>query len=366
MADYANDHVTGHYLSRSWALLTHDSGWIKPVLVLSLVALVPVIGPIAVLGYALEWARLTAWGVDAAPKQKRVDVGQVLVSGWRGFVVALVWNLVIWLVYATLSLAFGSVPGRNLGTALGVLDVIYVLVCLVAVPVIVVAQVRSAVYQRIGAGLRANRVLQMVARDFGGLMHMLGIELLGWLIELAIGLVFGLVVAAMVIPYVVGLGAASGMLLPGSRALGSYIAGILGSLSVPIVIFVFLMSVVAQVMKLVTATGVALWMRQFDVPRWGKSGDPLPDSRRVVSQVGSQDTSSAGHEVPTDGQGDVTGAAATRTTTTIVRVPGQKPTVETHTEVIGERGVIYQGPSEGEDDSSTGQADSDVKNDEAR
>lgn len=358
MADHSGHAASGHYLSRSWALLTHDSGWIKPVLVLSLVALVPIIGPIAVLGYALEWARLTAWGVDAAPKQKRVNVGQVLGTGWRGFLVGLVWNLVIWAVYAVLSWVFGSGPGQNLGTALGVLDVVYGLVCLVASVIIVVAQVRSAVYQRMGAGLRANRVFQMVSRDFGGLMHMLGIELLGWLAAVCVGLVFAAVAAAIVLPYAIGLGYTSSSLLPGSRALGNYIAGILGSLSVPVVLFSFLLSMVAQVTKLVTITGVALWMRQFDVARWGKSSDPLP-----TSEVGVSDGASQGSEpVSDDGasqdrRDDVTSAPATRTTTTIVREPGKRPVVETHTESIGDRGVIYQGPTSDSDDATQGSSD---------
>ena len=53
------------YASRSWSLLTRDEGWIKPVLVLAAARLIPIVGGMGANGYALEWARLTSWGVDS-------------------------------------------------------------------------------------------------------------------------------------------------------------------------------------------------------------------------------------------------------------------------------------------------------------
>lgn len=43
------------YFSHSWALLTRDKGWIKPILVLAIAMFVPIVGPLAVIGYAYEW-----------------------------------------------------------------------------------------------------------------------------------------------------------------------------------------------------------------------------------------------------------------------------------------------------------------------
>lgn len=63
------------YFLRSWRMLTCRRGWVKPILVLSVAWLVPIAGPLALLGYALEWARLSAWGVDSSPKQSKVQVG---------------------------------------------------------------------------------------------------------------------------------------------------------------------------------------------------------------------------------------------------------------------------------------------------
>ena len=38
----------------SWHMLTRDKGWIKPVLILALVGWVPIVGPMAILGFGFE------------------------------------------------------------------------------------------------------------------------------------------------------------------------------------------------------------------------------------------------------------------------------------------------------------------------
>ena len=73
----------------SWRMLTRDKGWVKPLLVLTLVSWIPILGQIAVLGYGLEWARLTAWGVESAPKQRGVDYGKVISTGARAFLITI-------------------------------------------------------------------------------------------------------------------------------------------------------------------------------------------------------------------------------------------------------------------------------------
>ena len=69
------------YYSRSWKLLSRDKGWYKPLLVMAVALFVPIVGALGVLGYELEWARLTAWGVDSSPKQKNVQVGKCIKAG---------------------------------------------------------------------------------------------------------------------------------------------------------------------------------------------------------------------------------------------------------------------------------------------
>lgn len=268
--------MTRHYLSRSWALLTHDKGWVKPVLVLALVNLVPVIGPLAVLGYVLEWARLTAWGIDSSPKQKGVKVGEVLKSGWRGFVVLLVWELVAFAAFALLD---GLVGITKVDWLIGLVEFLCVVADVVLTLIVTVAQVRAAVYQKISPGLRADRVLQMSLRDFGGLLRMLGITALFWLVGVGLGIAFVICLAIAWVPLLMGFG--SGATLPGMHALVSAIQGILVPLGPILVVFLFLYAVLNVLCAMVVVTGVGLWMRQFDVPHWGKSSDPLPNGTHV-------------------------------------------------------------------------------------
>ena len=90
--------------ARSWALLTRDRGWIKPILAMIAATLVPIVGLLGVMGYAAEWARLTAWGVTSSPKQKNVRVGACIASGWRVFVVTVVWSIANSIILGLLAL----------------------------------------------------------------------------------------------------------------------------------------------------------------------------------------------------------------------------------------------------------------------
>ena len=65
----------------SWNMLTGERGWYKPIVVLALLSWVPFLGTIALLGYAYEWARLAAWGVDCAPRRQGVDYLKLLKKG---------------------------------------------------------------------------------------------------------------------------------------------------------------------------------------------------------------------------------------------------------------------------------------------
>ena len=108
------------YFKRSWALLTRDKGWIKPILVMTAASLVPVVGFFGIQGYALEWARLTAWGVDSSPKQKNVDIGGCITSGARAFVVSLGLGLAVSMATGMITALFSLFPDV-LGLMLGAL-----------------------------------------------------------------------------------------------------------------------------------------------------------------------------------------------------------------------------------------------------
>lgn len=288
------------YLSRSWALLTKDKGWVKPVLVLAIAKLVPIAGPLGVCGYEQEWARLTAWGIDSAPKQKDVKVGACIASGWRAFLVALGWSAAY--VALTWLLSAASEGSEAAAALVGVLS----LVLGFALELwLMVSMLRATIYQRAGAGYKASRIWEMVRHDPNGLLRILGIELLGGLIVAAVGMVFFLVVIMMSASSIMRIafltndlyGYGYGM---GSAYLETYILDQVVSMLVgaaPVVLIGWYVgAVVDEVMTLLATTATGLWFRQFDVPRWGTSDDPLPSG--VMDRTDKDDQPTACSPAP--------------------------------------------------------------------
>lgn len=273
------------YFSRAWALLTRDKGWIKPLLVMTVAELVPIAGWLGNKGYVLEWARLTAWGVDAAPKQRNVDIGGCIASGWRGFVVELGWGLCLGIIISFVSLFFAIFPGM-LGALLGGLfSLISIAISAVAGAVISIAQIRTAIYERIGAGYRVDRVFEMIKRDVSGFGRVFLVHLACGAVAGFVGMIVGLICVAMLMPIIM-VGAAGGSR---DQVLG-VVAASMGLIFALTTVFVLLFSLLGNAVRMITTIATALWMRQFDVPSWGRSDEPLPGSPTApTNQHGAQD-----------------------------------------------------------------------------
>ena len=255
------------YWSKSWALLTRDKGWFKPLLVLSAAHLVPVVGAFGASGYALEWARLTSWGVDSSPKQKNVNVSECIRTGARAFVVALAFGLVVGFVNKIVEMILGDTLGSLLS----------LVITLFASVLITVATLRATIYQSIGAGFEVNRLADMIKRDHKGLLRIVGLNA-------ALGAVIGLICAVLFsIIMIATMGDLVGTVIASERygslddwdivmLVAKWITGTFPLLCV----FGYVVGVLGAFANLITTTAVGLWMRQFDVRNWGASSDPLP------------------------------------------------------------------------------------------
>lgn len=287
------------YFSRSWAMLTRDRGWYKPILVLAAANLVPIAGALGTKGYGLEWARLTAWGVDAAPKQKDVKVGKCIGSGWRGFVVDLGWGLLFFLAMLLVGICVGVIFGflGSLGDLIsGLVSLASTVLSTVFVVFLLVAEVRAAIYERIGAGFGFSNLFEMIKRDTKGFFKLV---LISFVSSLAVMLVVSIAMA------LIGLMFAPALVAAYMSSSGSYNAlmtmGASFVMALPLlVIFGYALSVVGSGLSLVLVNAVGLWMRQFNVPEWGRSEDPLPTqgydaSQGRVPQHPSADTTTYEH-----------------------------------------------------------------------
>ena len=258
------------YLSRSWRMLTRVPGWIKPVLLLSLAAFVPIFGPLALLGYTLEWARLTAWGIDSSPKQAGVDIWACIAVGWRAFLVSVCWALPYALVVGIL---------RSLGGNGVVGDVLSFLITLVGVfvsIVIMVACLRATIYQQFTAGLGLGRIIEMVDADPKGILRIAGISLFASVIIMVVSgiiMTLGTMAATPVIIDVIGEVAYVDTPAEAGKAIGEILAVLGPAFAITSVVTSF----IGTLFSLVITNAVGLWMLQFDVPAWGDKSAPLPE-----------------------------------------------------------------------------------------
>lgn len=254
------------YFKTAWSDVKNSKGWFGKILLLSLVALIPVFGAIAVAGYLYGWARDIAWGIHG-PMPKRLfgnEDGKLYWRGWYAFVISLVYGLLLSFVYAALvaaSQAFFPTAGEQTialdlyayaQQRMGIhpaLFAIYYAVSLVLSPFVLVSTMRMSIYGSLGAGLQFGRVLAMVRKGLVG-------------------------IAVIVVATTVAQEAVSALIDPLSKTALSMSFDALGALGTLAGMFAGL--VVLAFVNMVSVRAVGLWTRQFDVPRWRGSVDPMP------------------------------------------------------------------------------------------
>ena len=309
----------GNYFSRSWAMLTRDKGWIKPLLVMAAASLVPIVGGFGNSGYALEWARLTAWGVDSAPKQKDVDVGKCVSSGARAFVVSLGWGLVLAFACGIINTVFSLLPGTAGRVIAALVSLAVSVVSSIFGIAILVAQLRATIYEKVGAGYQPDRVFELIRRDTPGFLRVFLIQFVSGLIIGAIAFVFVVVCLMFFMPFFLRLNSGYGS----SEMILGMLAGMIVPLVVICVLFGYVLSFVVNATHMLVVNALGLWMRQFDVPNWGRSEDPLP------TVPGSQTDPAQQWQQPMQTQGGQPGAYGQPMQQTTVEQPMQvQPTVQ--------------------------------------
>lgn len=278
------------YFGRAWAMLTQEKGWWKPVLLCALGALVPIVGPLAVLGYGLEWSRRVAWGSTEGPS-RQVKIGELIKSGWRGFVVVAGWTIVAGVVGSIVE----NLPwiGEFLGGVWGIFSLFLGVV-------FAVAAVRATIYQSFKAGYRAKTLWRMVSRDPWGLLKV-------FVIKFVPGLIVGIIAFLMLVPAMFG---SIGFIMDLVDYLDGYyyyyltdadqvrfgleVLGFFVEQFAPAFFAILVVSLAASsFVNLLVDCAVGLWLRQFDVPAWGKDEDPLPETHVAEAAAPELPVSSA-------------------------------------------------------------------------
>ena len=254
---------------------------------------IPILGQIALLGYGMEWARLTAWGVDSAPKQRGVDYGKVLSTGGRAFLVTISMGIVVALILQVVFpgslylLVSGLTGGNAVSTMLAVTSgATFSLFTIFASGLmgsfLQAASLRSTLYDSFSAGWRLDRLFQMIGRDFGGFLHTFGVVFIGGLSRAPMRSSSRLF--AVWLPWHL-MSATAFMGISGSYMSGWHFilerllqigAGPLLLFLLCVIALTFIGGVISTAMSLVSMNAMGQWFCRFDVDRWGVSGDPLP------------------------------------------------------------------------------------------
>ena len=272
-ADELNGYRRDRYFARSWALLTMEKGWWKPVLIMALFGLIPVIGILALVGYALETARVTAWGINAGPKQKDFKFGTYIVTGLKAVVIALAFGL----AYSIATGILSFIPVINL-----ILIPVFIVAAFVYPLFINVIQVRAAVYGNISAGFAFKNIFEMIKHDMGGLFRIFG---MGIVLGIATSIIMGIIGGSAAISMFVNIGTQAVTIartqnVTSQQQLGLIMLALLarGFIQMgPIFLAIgYIGHVVGLIVMLLLQNAIALWMRQFNVAAWGQSNDPLP------------------------------------------------------------------------------------------
>lgn len=297
----------------SWKMLTRDKGWIKPLLIIALVSWIPILGPIVVLGYGLEWARLTAWGVDSAPKQRGIGYKKMLITGCTAYLISIFMGLVIVAlgvfgfggVYSVAVLNSGTTnifSDGSLETLVGGLVsgwispwmfVIIIVVNLLLETFILAAEMRSTLYDGFSAGWRVDRLLQMVVRDVGGFIHVCGISLLGSVICTACDALVTFAGRVTLLRGIIGLSITLNSM---SSLMGAIVRlGIMPAIIILVlgVVLLFAIQVLEVALQLVTINAMGQWFQRFEVGRWGTSSDPLPEGVPHSAEKGKKPSAPA-------------------------------------------------------------------------
>ena len=157
-----NGKPEGGASKQSWHDFMSSPGKVGIVVRLTLVFLIPFVGPIMACGYIFTWAADRAYG-NRVPLPNSVLHGPYLLNGWRVFVV----SLVLGLVYSAASGLITMLPNW-LGIPSIVADIVDIAfsVCYMLLePLFIIMELSTIVWQGMGQGFNVSRAWQIYVKS---------------------------------------------------------------------------------------------------------------------------------------------------------------------------------------------------------
>ncbi len=292
------------YFQTAWNDLTKSEGWLRKMMLLALISLIPIFGAIVVMGYLYGWARDIAWGVRN-PLPARIfanEDGKLYRRGFFIFVIGIVVGILPYIVftfaegalgigwagllassvnsggyapYGTLS-SIGS-PAISAGslTTGGLLYLLGIALSLGLCFFQWAANMRVSIYDNLSSGFQVGKLWSMLRADGGGILRIFGMTVLASIvIGFILTLVFGLLMLIFLAMFAGGFVA-----LAQGGSSSSSVDTVISALLVGglfFTIWMYIMLVCVTIVEALQARALGYWVGQFDVPHWGGQNDPAP------------------------------------------------------------------------------------------
>lgn len=256
-------------VSLAWEDVKDSEGWLKRILLLGLIQLVPILC-FVVPGYAAQW------GKDPILNRKRslpkaIFEDRTFITGFFCAVLAVVVFLVIYFGAGIVGLLLGSFLGYAgvivaviVGMAIGVFGAMFIFAC----------NLRIALAQRIGAGFQWGEIWNGAKGHWGALFGASFIPpLLSGLIVFAISFVISLLFGVIAGVNMIGLAGGLSYSSSSSAAMGNLV-GILGSLGIAGFVTAYISGCAIAAAQVISFRAVGYWVVRF-APSWAALAEPV-------------------------------------------------------------------------------------------
>lgn len=213
---------------RAFAAVRSDPRWKGKIALGALIALIPYLGAIWMLGWELDYERNVAWGQDERlPSWK--DFERHAKLGLSGFVVSLAYSLALSVVVVPLAVLIyvpwvltavtgDAFPGPGFAAGIVAWALGLTVITLLALPFTASALLRVSLYGSIESGFQVKEIWRLMREYRSELLRAWGYTLLNWLLTLiAMAVVFALLFGIVAL-LVVGVAALSKDSPPGLLA----------------------------------------------------------------------------------------------------------------------------------------------------
>lgn len=170
-------------LGLAFSYVFEDDDWLKKVGIAALILLIPIIGQIIVLGWALTITRRVIQN-DPVPMPDWSDFGEYTILGLKAFVIGLVYAIPFIIFMIPSSILSGTIDPHGPNAIISI--IITLLGCLTFLYSLIIALIMPAAYGQlaatgeIGDGLNVSKIISMITKNPSTyLMAFLGLILAG-------------------------------------------------------------------------------------------------------------------------------------------------------------------------------------------